>query len=119
MEVLVFHQVLYGLIMFKKKQQLKHLLSSVAAIKITNTLDFISSQHITINSKMTCIENCVWTCGGLGTGWATLGKLHQISGPVFPDRNLIHGEDRGEGDGEQMVELNLEVMATNLMKPMG
>lgn len=32
MEVLVFHQVLYGLIMFKKKQQLKHLLSSVAAI---------------------------------------------------------------------------------------
>lgn len=31
-EVLVFHQVLYGLIMFKKKQELKHLLSSVAAI---------------------------------------------------------------------------------------
>lgn len=32
MEALVFHQVLYGLIMFKKKQQLKHLLSSIVVI---------------------------------------------------------------------------------------
>lgn len=42
-EVLVFHQVLYGLITFKKKQQLS---------QVTNTWDFISSQYMNINSKI-------------------------------------------------------------------
>ena len=68
---------------------------------------------------MTCFENCILTCRELCTGWAILGKLHQISGPGFPDGNLIHREDRGKGDGEQMVKLNLEAMAANSMKPMG
>lgn len=68
---------------------------------------------------MTCIENCILTCRGLGTGCTILGKLRQISGPVFPGGNLIHREDRGKGDGEQMVKLNSEAMATNSMKPMG
>lgn len=66
---------------------------------------------------MSCIENCILTCSELGTGWAILGKFHQISGPVFPDGNLIHREDRGKGESEQMVKLSLEVMATNSTKP--
>lgn len=66
---------------------------------------------------MTCIENCILTCGEQGTGWAILGKLHQIFGPVFPDRNLVHRKDREKRDGEQMVKLNLEVMATKSGKP--
>lgn len=41
--VLVFHQVLYGLIPFKKKQQLS---------QVMNTWDFISSQYMNINSKI-------------------------------------------------------------------
>jgi len=58
------------------------------------------------------------TCRQLGTGWAVLVKWHQISGPVFPVANLIHREEKGKGDGEETVKLNLEVTATNLMKPM-
>lgn len=88
--------------LFEKKQQLKHLLPLEAAITTYKYLGLF------IHEYLTCIENCILTCKALSTAWAILGN----SWACFPHVNLIWREDRRKQDGEQMVELSLELTGT-------